>query len=89
MKEKIEQMLRIVVIAGMAILLLSVVASAETARQQVVKEACYALDGGQDYTCGRLITMGNKELSQNILMKKNNPEISRLFFVDNKPSFIQ
>ena len=47
-KEKIGQILKTIAIAGIAILLLSSFASAatETARQKVVKEACYALDGG-------------------------------------------
>ncbi len=59
MNEKIEQILKTVAMVGIAILLLSVVASAETNRQKVVKEACYALDQGQDYVCGETVKTGN------------------------------
>lgn len=47
------------IIAGVILILLANGAGAETNRQKVVKEACYALDGGKDYTCGETTKIGN------------------------------
>ncbi len=61
MNRKEWNWIKTAIIAGVFLILLANGVNAETNRQKVVKEACYALDGGSDYACGSTVTTkGNR-----------------------------
>ncbi|MBU4580116.1 hypothetical protein KKB43_03815 [Patescibacteria group bacterium] len=76
MNEKMEKMVKAMVVAGILAIIFSGIATAEPAREKVVKEACYALDGEKDLVCGDKTKIGNWDWMNNL---KNNPEEGRFF----------
>ncbi|MBU4580118.1 hypothetical protein KKB43_03825 [Patescibacteria group bacterium] len=79
MNRKTETGIKSLAIAvTIAFMLFIGIAMAESsAREKVVQEACYALDGGRDTICGDMTKVGNWNWLNWIL--KNNPQEGRFF----------